>query len=71
MNFEKEQRRVELLTNPESAFCAFVELLQLLLLTFKQGLKSSTIAGSVADLNVAFVLKLLIRFCAVFYVIVF
>lgn len=49
----------------------FVELLQLLLLTFKQGLKSSTIAGSVANLNVAFVLKLLIRLCAGFYVINF
>lgn len=49
----------------------FVELLQLLLLTFKQGLKSSTTASSVANLNVAFVLKLLIRLCARFCVIIF
>ena len=49
----------------------FVELLQLLLLTFKQGLKSSTTTGSVANLNVALVLKLLIRLCVGFYVSIF
>lgn len=44
----------------------FVELLQLLLLTFKQGLKSPGFADSVA-----FLLKQLIRFCAGFYVVIF